>query len=126
MSLHELDRKQLVVPINVIGAAEYAAGASPRVLAQMIVPQSCLVVGLSAQFQTQGGTAGACTFDLRRSTTVLASVTVATAATPVRSSPLSVRLNAGETVNINGTLNNINNTFSGLTVTLELQLVPDL
>lgn len=128
MSLHELDRKQLIVPVNIVAGADLAAADTPGVIANMVVPQNCLVVGISASYQSAGGTTpSTITFDLRRSTTVLATAAVAAAATPVRTSPLNVRLNAGETVNINtSNLVNTDNTFAGVVVTLELQIVPDL
>lgn len=122
--LAELDRQLLIIPVTLV-AGDLIAADTPGVVARFIVPWNSILLGFQAGYETGGGTTpSTITFDLRRSTTILATAAVAAAATPVRQSGLNVRLVAGETINVNtSNLINTDNTFANVVVVAEVQIV---
>lgn len=120
----ELDRQLLVVPVVLIGGADLAVGDTPGVLARWIAPWNSILTGFQGCYEVEAGaTTPALTFEFRRGTTILTSVLCDTNATPTRISGLNIRLNAGETLNVNGTPFNTDNLFSGVFCMAEVQIV---
>jgi hypothetical protein len=119
----ELERQLLIVPWTLFTGALTIAD-TPGIIAQAVVPWNSILVGFQASYQIEtAGTTPECTFEFRRSTTVLSSCLVTTVATMTRNTGLNVRLNAGETININGTPFNTDNSFAGVCVVAEIQIV---
>jgi hypothetical protein len=129
MALHELDRKMLVVPWTVFAGHLSAVGSESTKdqIAVFFVPQSGIIRGWSAAYCDEAGTTPTLDITLERSTTVLATMTqLTTNETGFRLGDLSIRVNAFEELNIKAAAANTDNTFDGLLIVLEYQILLDL
>lgn len=129
MAFSDLDRKTLVVPWTVFAGALTAVGTETTKdeIAVFIVPQSGVVRGISAAYVNEGGTTPTLDLTLERSTTVLATLAqLTTDETAARLGDLNIRVNAFETLNVKAASFHTDNTFEGLLIVLEYQIMVDL
>jgi len=128
MSFSDLQRKQLVVPYTVFAGHLSAVGteATKDEIAVFVLPWDCIITGFQAAYCDEAGTGPALDLTLERGTTVLDTLAqLTTDETGVRNSGLSIKASRGETLNVKADAANTDNTFDGLLIVVECQIIVD-
>jgi hypothetical protein len=120
----DLDRKMLVVPWTIFAGRLSAEGSETTKdeVAVFRAPSNGVIVGWSAAYVNEGGTAPVLDLTIERGTTVLDTLSqLTTDETLAFNDNLEIKVSRGDTLNIKGDVNNTDNFFDGLVIVLAWQ-----
>ena len=114
----------LVVPMTVIAQDMLAARSetTKEAFVTFVMPYTGVVVGYQGCLTAITGTTQTLALTLERGTTVLSTLTLATANTPARNAGLSLKVFAGETLNVKAATGHTDVVCEGIVCILEVQI----
>jgi hypothetical protein len=124
MGYSDLDRKFLIVPWSIFAGALTIAGSETTKdeICLVVAPTNGVITGWSAAYVNEAGTSPTLDLTLERGTTVLDTLAqMTTDETVTENTGLEIAISRGDRLNVKADVNNTDNAFDGLVITLYWQ-----